>query len=94
LIHGNRSVEPWYRHNTMLYVADRSRAALPPSVAATRVPDQQPIADLASIPYRLRTRILANLSVQSLSRLAILKHRWVIFTRSLSRPRAVPRDRP
>ena len=87
LVRGNTYVEPWYRHNTMLYVAEHSRASLPPAIAATRIPDQNQIPNVASIPYQLRTRILANLSVQTLSRLAILKHNWLILVRSLSSPR-------
>jgi len=85
LIRHNASVEIWYRHNTILYVADSSAASLPPGVAATRIPQGRPIPDVASLPYKLRTRLLANLSVESLTRIAILKHRWLNFVRGSKR---------
>ena len=93
LIRGNSHVEPWYRHNAILYVAENARASLPPAVAATRVPDQDKIPNVAGTMYRLRTRILAKLSVQTLSRLAILKHNWLIMVRGIARPRFTKKQR-
>ena len=81
LLHGAAPVEIWYRHNTILYVANRSRLLLNPTVLETQVPSDRPIPDVSSVPYKLRTRILANLSVESLSRLAVLKHRWLLAVR-------------
>lgn len=85
LIKGNSLVEAWYRHNAILYVAESRIATLPQSVAATRIPDHVAIRDVSSLTYRLRLRILAKLSVESLSRLAIWKHRWLILVRGLRR---------
>lgn len=82
LLREQSAVESWYRYNAILYVAN-SCTQLPPSVAQTYIPENEPIRDVSSILYKLRSRILANLSVNSLSRLAILKHKWLIFVRSV-----------
>jgi len=92
LVRDNSSVEPWYRHNIILYVAAPSSGLLSSSLAGTRIPDEERIPDVSTISYKLRTRILANLSVQSLSRLAILKHKWLIFIRGF-RPLAKKQGR-
>jgi SAM-dependent methyltransferase len=83
LLRRESSVEVWYRHNAILYVANNSRAQLPASVAVTEIADNQPIRDVSSIPYKVRTRILARFSVASLTRFAILKHKWLILVRSV-----------
>jgi SAM-dependent methyltransferase len=83
LLRRESSVEVWYRHNAILYVADSSRARLPASVAATVIPENEPIRDVSSVTYKVRTRILARFSVASLTRLAILKHRWLNLVRGV-----------
>ena len=84
LLRGASDVEIWYRQNTILYVANRSSAQLPPAVAQTRIPDDQPIANLASVPYRLRTGILARLPVSWLTCLSVLKHRCILLFHSVT----------
>lgn len=78
-IKGSTEVEVWYRHNIILYVAPERVGALPPAVTAARVPDNEPIANVSSGLYRLRTRILALLSVRWVSRLAVWKHSCVLL---------------
>ena len=94
MLRGNSTVEPWYRNNIILYVADKAQTSLSPSIAATKIADDKPIRDVSSVTYRLRKRILANLSAESLSRLAVLKHKWLLFTRSFrsSNPAKSPRS--
>lgn len=82
LLRGNSTIEPWYRNNMILYVAEQAQSSLSPSIAATRIADDKPIRDVSSMTYRVRKRILANLSADSLSRLAVLKHKWLLFTRT------------
>ena len=77
-------VEVWYRHNTLLYVAKQSQSHLFPAVARTRIPHKKAIADVSSLAYKLRTRMLAVLPVTWLSRLAILKHRSILLSRIMS----------
>jgi len=81
LIHDVAGIEPWYRHNILLYVAEECRSTLPPAIAATRVPVDQPIPDVSSAFYRVRTRILALLPVKMLSQIAVIKHRCILFFR-------------
>jgi hypothetical protein len=84
LIQDLAGVETWYRHNTILYVADRRVGQLPAAVAQTKVPDGEPIADVSSVLYRMRTRMLAVLPVSWLSQLAVLKHRCTLFFRPVA----------
>lgn len=79
----NSSVERWYRYNSILYVSKRSQAQLPSSVMQSRVPAQERISDVSSLPYRLRSRFLALLPVPWLTRLAILKHQSLILSRRI-----------
>ncbi|HEX4006021.1 MAG TPA: glycosyltransferase 87 family protein [Acidobacteriaceae bacterium] len=84
LLRDAAGVEPWYRHNTLLYAAPSHIDRLPAGLSATRVADDRPIPDVSSFPYRVRTRILAPLPVSWLSRLAVLKHRCTLFFRPVA----------
>lgn len=87
LLRGMTGVESWYQHNAMLYVANRSRAQLREVVARTQVPDNEPISDVSRLSYKLRKRVLALLPVSWLSRLAVLKHRFILVLRIVTRRR-------
>lgn len=89
LLRGEKKVEAWYRHNTMLYVSNRARTKLTAEVAGTEVPRGETIADYSSPAYRIRTRILSRLPVIWLSRLAVMKRRFILL-----RPAIVRRDSP
>jgi len=78
-------VEAWYRHNVMLYVAEEQVQALSPAVAKARVADNEPIADVAGVLYRLRTQVLAPLPVGLVSKLAMWKHSSVLLYRRMTR---------
>lgn len=84
-IKGDYEVEAWYRHNVMLYVAQEQIPSLPSAVAETRVQDNEPIADVSSAMYRLRTRMLAPLPVGLVSKLAVWKHSSVLLYRRMMR---------
>lgn len=84
LLRGVTTVESWYRHNTMLYVANRSRTHLLTAVMQTHIPDKEPIADVSSFSYKLRKRVLSVLPVMWLSRLAVLKHRFTLLLRAMT----------
>ncbi|AXC14568.1 hypothetical protein ACPOL_5318 [Acidisarcina polymorpha] len=81
LLRRAKEVEIWYRHNVMLYVAASRHGTLPVEVSQSRVPDNEPIANVCSPLYRMRTAILAGLPVSWLSHLAILKHRSILLSR-------------
>jgi SAM-dependent methyltransferase len=81
LLRDAAAVEIWYRHNIMLYVAKRSQDQLLTAVARTRIPEKEPIADVSSLGYRMRKRILSALPASMLTRLAIVKHRSLLLAR-------------
>jgi SAM-dependent methyltransferase len=84
-IKASTAIEIWYRHNIILYVAPERVQGLPSAVAGTHVPDGEPIASVSSFLYRLRTRILALLSVRWVSRLAVWKHSCVLLYQRMLR---------
>jgi SAM-dependent methyltransferase len=83
LLKDNKEVEYWYRWNVILYVADAGISALEPGTLRTRVPDEQEIPEVSSRPHRLRARVLSALPVPWVSRLALMKHGFVLAYRSL-----------
>jgi hypothetical protein len=74
-IAGAKTVEPWYRYNTLLFVEDGRIAGLPRDVAGTRLPDEVPDPDVSPLPYRVRKSILRRLPVDQVTRLAVVKHK-------------------
>jgi SAM-dependent methyltransferase len=71
---GVREIEPWYRYNTLLYANQKGRQRLPASVLATQIPEDCPVPDVASIPWRLRNLIIGKLPDSVVRRLAEAKH--------------------
>lgn len=65
----------WYRYNIILFVRDEFTGDLHPGVAATRIPDHQPVPDISSGWFRLRKSIVKLLSAKNRDRLARLKAR-------------------
>src|SRR5712691_1273395 len=73
LIGKDAEIEPWYRFNTILYVAEDHLAALPEAVRARVVPDAESLGDYRTLPYRLRHAVLRHLPVGAVSRLSRLR---------------------
>ncbi len=71
------TVESWYRYNSLIFVHDRSIAALPPAIATTRLADAAPVPDVAPLVYRTRTALMRQLPPTLLSALAVIKHWWI-----------------
>jgi len=71
-------IEPWYRYNTILYVAGGGLEHLPEDVTAERVPDHLRIPDLSPVWYRIRKALVALLPVPVASSLAKLKERRLV----------------
>ncbi len=93
LLVGDRHVEPWYRYNSLLFVAEPAIDRLDPAILARRVADQAPVADLSPLSYRLRRYALRALPAPCVSWLAIAKHKMVNLLRQRAWP-ARPDDRP
>lgn len=79
LIARNHRVEPWYRYNALLYVADAAVAQLPPEVLATEMSKGTAIPERASPLWRLRNGIIAHLPGSVARQLVRAKHLWGIW---------------
>jgi SAM-dependent methyltransferase len=75
-----REVEPWYAYNSIAYVHQDRIASLPEHVRSSRVPDDMPIANVASTLFRLRTALLRPLPVAVVSKLAVLNRQLARWT--------------
>jgi cyclopropane fatty-acyl-phospholipid synthase-like methyltransferase len=66
----DKSVEPWYRFNTILYAHERRRSSLPAAVARTKVDPGQlrEIGDLGWQARKSLLRLLPSAAVTTLSR--------------------------
>jgi SAM-dependent methyltransferase len=73
LIREDAEIEPWYRFNIILYVAEDHLAALPEAVRSRRVGDADALDDYRPLPYRLRHALLRHLPVAAVSRLSRLR---------------------
>jgi len=81
---GKTEVAPWYRYNSMLYVAKEKLAELPTELSAEPVPENMQFQSFASPVWKLRCSILRLLPRNIIEVLAQIKHRWVRRTRRLS----------
>ena len=81
-IANQRSVEPWYRYNTLVFVRTSKVADVRPAVRASLVPLGQRIADVSPLVYRIRKRLIACLPVWASTAMAVVKkHCHVVFRR-------------
>lgn len=87
LIRTDRRVEPWYRYNTLLYVAPEAVQRLPTEVLATEVHPGSAIADVAPWPWRLRNAIIDRLPLPMTNALVELKHRAMVWQARRKGPR-------
>lgn len=67
LIRLNQNVEPWYRYNTFLYVAQSRLIELPEEVRATALDDRASILDISPAAYKARKLLLRVLPTSILS---------------------------
>src|SRR5712691_10089337 len=73
LIVGDAEIEPWYRYNIVLYVAEDHLAALPEMLRSRRVADADRLDDYRPLPYRLRHALMRRLPVGAVSQLSRLR---------------------
>ncbi|WP_298910522.1 methyltransferase domain-containing protein [uncultured Aliiroseovarius sp.] len=70
LLKDNKNVEPWYRFNTILYANATGQSRLPMAVLDTLVEDTTPIADVSSIPWKLRKLVVRRLPIKMATQIA------------------------
>ena len=73
LMRDDAKIEPWYRYNIILYLAEDHLPALPEVVRSRVVADTQELADYRPLSYRLRNAVLRQLPVGTVSRLSRLR---------------------
>jgi hypothetical protein len=57
----DEGLAPWYRFNTFLYAENSSVDRLPRDIAAARLPDGAPVADISPALYKLRKALVRRL---------------------------------
>jgi SAM-dependent methyltransferase len=70
----DKSIEPWYRYNTFLYIHRKKVDAVPQSLGSGLVPPGKTLKDLSPPAYRIRKaiiRLLPTSAVSALSRFRI-----------------------
>ncbi len=82
-LEGIRTVEPWYRRNILLYVAEKAIPALTLAVACSAIPDDRKIPEMTSLVHKVRARLLSVLPVWCVSKMAFAKHKAVIACRMM-----------
>jgi SAM-dependent methyltransferase len=73
LIFDDAEIEPWYRYNIILYVAEARLADLPEALRSRLVADVDELDDYRPLPYRLRQALVRRLPVGAVSRLSRLR---------------------
>jgi SAM-dependent methyltransferase len=73
LIFKDAEIEPWYRYNTVLYVAEDHVAALPEMLRSRLVSDADELDEYRPLPYRLRQALMGRLPVGAVTRLYRLR---------------------
>lgn len=77
LVKSELQIEPWYRYNTLLYVARHRLESLPAALANTRLDDARPVPDVSPRLYQFRKRLISILPVPIMTALAKVKERVV-----------------
>jgi hypothetical protein len=65
-IKDNRSVEPWYRYNSLCFVKQDLIDTLPKDLQRRRVADTDPVVDISPYAYKVRKKIIKKLPAWSL----------------------------
>jgi hypothetical protein len=60
-IKDNRSVEPWYRYNSLCFVKQALIDTLPKDLQRRRVADADPVVDISPYAYKVRKKIIKKL---------------------------------
>lgn len=77
----NPNVEPWYRYNTFLYVAEDEVIHVPPAIREAVIPANEAVPSMAPRAYRIRSAIFASLPHSVVTKFARFKHRAIVARR-------------
>lgn len=81
-VEGLKTVEPWYRYNTLLYINDNGVSKLPPEISATYLPDVN-TSSYISFTWRIRCGLFSMLPRRVIHSLARCKHQIAQHVRRL-----------
>lgn len=70
-------VEPWYRYNTLLYVAEGKVPTLPAEILRTEIKSGFPIKNVAPLSWRMRNAVIGVLPEFLAAGLVKAKHAWI-----------------
>jgi SAM-dependent methyltransferase len=73
LILADRTIQWWYRYNTLLYASEERLSTLCEPVRAARIADGEALANYYPLPHRLRNALVRRLPQRVANRLARLK---------------------
>jgi len=77
----DRSVEPWYRYNTLVFVQGHLLPELSAAARGSLVPLGQKVLDVSPALYRLRKRLIGCLPVWASTAIAVVKKHWHVALR-------------
>jgi hypothetical protein len=80
----HRSIDPWYRYNTILYANAAGADRLVPAALAARVADPARLESGGDFAWRMRKAVLKPLPVAVVTALSRLRYRTVIRTANLT----------
>lgn len=69
-----KTIAPWYRYNTLLYIRKSAISVAPAELKITQVSEREKIKIFDSYPWRIRKLILRRLPVFFVGQMASLKH--------------------
>jgi SAM-dependent methyltransferase len=74
VIRADKSIDPWYRFNTVVYANATGQARLAASVAATRVSELTDLDHAGDMVWKLRTTVLRPLPMNVVSALSRMRY--------------------
>jgi Methyltransferase domain len=80
----HRSIDPWYRYNTILYANAAGAERLVPAALAARVADPARLESGGDFTWRMRRAVLRSLPVAVVTALSRLRYRTVMRTAKLT----------
>ncbi len=72
LTRGSTQVEPWYRHNSLLYANEAGRERMSEPMRRSKVPASQTVPEMAEPVWRMRRAVLKHLPVGVIDKLAVI----------------------
>jgi hypothetical protein len=80
----HRSIDPWYRYNTILYANAAGAERIVPAALAARVAEPASLESGGDFTWRMRKAVLRPLPVAVVTALSRLRYRTVIRTANLT----------